>query len=169
MSRDVSNLQRTARIRRLPLARSAVVTAAAGWAVALPLATYGASRPQGSTGWYAFALAVYAIGAVVCHQLPERSFHLWGSQLPVCARCTGIYLGAAAAALLPLARLPALRPGSSRALLVAAAAPTLFTLLYEWMTAQMPPNGVRAAAGALLGVALAWVAFAALSRTAERR
>jgi len=40
---------------------------------------------------YLFALSVYAAGGVVCHQLPDRSFLLWGHQLPVCARCTGIY------------------------------------------------------------------------------
>ena len=28
-----------------------------------------------------------------CHQISERSFHLFGVQLAVCARCTGIYLG----------------------------------------------------------------------------
>jgi len=28
-----------------------------------------------------------------CHQNPERSFLLFGYQLGVCARCTGIYLG----------------------------------------------------------------------------
>lgn len=36
---------------------------------------------------------LYAVGAVVCHQLPERSFFLDGTQLPVCARCTGLYVG----------------------------------------------------------------------------
>ena len=37
---------------------------------------------------------VYLAGSVVCHQLPERSF-FWtsGAQFPVCARCTGLYLG----------------------------------------------------------------------------
>ncbi len=29
----------------------------------------------------------------VCHQLPERSFQLWNSQLAVCQRCSGIYFG----------------------------------------------------------------------------
>ena len=46
---------------------------------------------------------VYAVGSVVCHQLPERSFHLWAAQMPVCARCTGIYAGAAIAAIVGVA------------------------------------------------------------------
>lgn len=29
----------------------------------------------------------------VCHQMPERSFFWKGKQFPVCARCTGIYIG----------------------------------------------------------------------------
>ena len=28
-----------------------------------------------------------------CHQLSDRSFHINGIQLPLCARCTGILLG----------------------------------------------------------------------------
>jgi uncharacterized membrane protein len=43
-----------------------------------------------------FAVAfAYSAGAIVCHQLPERSFVVAGRQLPVCARCTGLYLGVA--------------------------------------------------------------------------
>jgi uncharacterized membrane protein len=34
------------------------------------------------------------VGYAICHQLPERSFHMAGQQLPLCARCTGIYMGA---------------------------------------------------------------------------
>lgn len=30
---------------------------------------------------------------VTCHRLPHRSFFFRGKQFPVCARCTGIYLG----------------------------------------------------------------------------
>ena len=39
---------------------------------------------------------VFAIGSVICHQLPARSFFWAGHQLPVCARCTGLYLSGAA-------------------------------------------------------------------------
>ncbi len=30
---------------------------------------------------------------VDCHRMPERSFFFKGKQFPLCARCTGIYLG----------------------------------------------------------------------------
>lgn len=35
-----------------------------------------------------------AVGYAICHRIPERSFHLAGRPLPLCARCTGTYLGA---------------------------------------------------------------------------
>ena len=31
--------------------------------------------------------------AFMCHQRPERSFFKRGKQLPLCARCTGIWIG----------------------------------------------------------------------------
>jgi len=34
-----------------------------------------------------------AIGYAVCHRIDARSFHLGDRQIPVCARCTGQYLG----------------------------------------------------------------------------
>ncbi|MBM7686406.1 DUF2085 domain-containing protein [Defluviitalea raffinosedens] len=36
---------------------------------------------------------IYFIGRSVCHQIPERSFFIGNHQLPLCARCTGIYMG----------------------------------------------------------------------------
>jgi uncharacterized membrane protein len=35
-----------------------------------------------------------AVGYAVCHRIDVRSFHLGERQLPLCARCTGMYLGA---------------------------------------------------------------------------
>jgi uncharacterized membrane protein len=34
-----------------------------------------------------------AVGYATCHRISDRSFHLGGQQLPLCARCTGTYLG----------------------------------------------------------------------------
>ena len=49
-------------------------------------------------------------GHFVCHQNPARSPHLFGAQLPLCWRCTGIVIGALAfvAWLFRARRLPAL-------------------------------------------------------------
>ncbi len=36
----------------------------------------------------------HLIGYAICHQIPDRTIHIDGAPLPLCARCTGIYLGA---------------------------------------------------------------------------
>ena len=35
-----------------------------------------------------------AVGSAVCHQDPAHSFFVYGRQMPLCAGCTGMYLGA---------------------------------------------------------------------------
>ena len=35
-----------------------------------------------------------AVGSAVCHQDPAHSFLVYGRQIPLCARCIGMYLGA---------------------------------------------------------------------------
>jgi uncharacterized membrane protein len=47
-----------------------------------------ASTPPGLFGKFD------AIGYAVCHRISERSFHVGDFQLPLCARCSGMYLGA---------------------------------------------------------------------------
>jgi uncharacterized membrane protein len=49
------------------------------------------------------ASVIYACGSLVCHQRPERSLSACGRPWPVCGRCSGLYLGAAAGVLLALA------------------------------------------------------------------
>ena len=111
------------------------------------------------------AAALYALGSRICHQIPARSFHLLGSQLPVCGRCLGIYGGAAVGMLIPAitrrgeSRLKRIGP---RAVLLAGAAPTAVTLVLEWGGAWSGSNAWRAAAGVPLGVAVALVVAQAL-------
>ena len=152
------------------LLRRAFLVGSTVWVAAIPLAAFVASRPAAASAAYGFALAVYAIGRVVCHQLPARSFHLWAVTLPVCARCTGIYVGAAATAIalsvtrsVPAeaqrAKAGASRFGgqaSARVVLLAALVPTAATLVFEWTTGTMPANWIRALAGLPLGAAVAW-------------
>jgi uncharacterized membrane protein len=48
--------------------------------------------------------ALQWVFALVCHQHADRSFLLFGGTFAVCARCLGIYLGAAAGLLLRVPR-----------------------------------------------------------------
>lgn len=57
------------------------------WLGAIVLAPYARSR---SSPLFPF---LYACFSPVCHQLPARSFQLFGFPLAVCARCFGIYTG----------------------------------------------------------------------------
>jgi uncharacterized membrane protein len=138
--------------------RPAFIAASVAWALMLPLAPLVAGRPHASTMSAAFALAVYGVGSMICHQLPERSYRLFGAQMPVCARCTGIYLGAAVSAVLAArgVRAAALAPRTLRRVLLAAAVPTALTLVFEWTTGVTPSNTVRFAAGVPIGAAIAW-------------
>lgn len=36
---------------------------------------------------------IYLAFSSVCHQIPERSYHLAGNPLAVCSRCLGVYAG----------------------------------------------------------------------------
>ena len=131
----------------------------------IPTAALAAGRASGAPAFGMLAALPYAIGAVICHQQAARSFALWSQQLPVCARCTGIYVGAAIAALVSMSRLAAMNvvQGFSAAKTIAVAAlPTLATLAYEWSTSATPSNIVRAIAGFPLGAAVAWVILAAV-------
>jgi len=115
----------------------------------------------------ALAAAVYAVGALVCHQRPERSFHWDGVQLAVCARCTGIYLGACATAVLacvpPRHYVPRVTAGRRvRVWLAAAALPTAVTVASEWAGWWVPSAHMRAATGVVLGAAAGLVVAAAL-------
>jgi uncharacterized membrane protein len=111
---------------------------------------------------------LYLIGAVVCHQRPERSFH-WGvAQLPVCARCLGLYAGAAAGlvwwVVRGLRRPRAWPRRAALAVLAAAALPTAVTILTAVAGLGDPPNLWRAALALPLGVAGGCVAGASVTR-----
>jgi uncharacterized membrane protein len=139
----------------------------------------------GTAGWVALLIAaplvpgwagafVYRLGSFICHQIPERSFHLAGFQLPVCARCLGIYVGLAGGV-----AVVSMRRDSGRAVLpmprrefqwvaALAAAPTLVTVALEMVGAWYPANSTRALAGVPLGVLVGVVVMKALADRLDR-
>lgn len=89
--------------------------------------------------------------AVVCHQQPERSFALFGGTIAVCARCFGIYLGAAFGLLLRI------KTGIAQRIFLAALAVSAIDWLAEaaglhgnWMLARLVLGCFLGAAGAML-------------------
>jgi uncharacterized membrane protein len=132
------------------LARRSLVAAELTWTASLLAAVYLATHAAAGTLAHAAAALEYSAASLLCHQRPERSFFLWGMPLPVCARCVGIYAGAAGTAAVRLRRRFA-RP----ALVVGlACTPALLSILYEWTSGVTPSNAVRAATGAIAGAAI---------------
>jgi uncharacterized membrane protein len=134
------------------------------WLVALVAAPYAATHHDPDTTTFRSAGLVYVLGSVVCHQLAHRSFHLWGVQLPVCARCTGLYAGAAFGALWAfVGRRGRQRSGSSNEIrrirqgLVVAALPTALAIVAELLGAAEPSGVARASAALPLGAGVSWV------------
>jgi uncharacterized membrane protein len=119
------------------------------------------------------ATLVYGAGRFVCHQRPERSFHIEGRQLAVCARCTGLYASALAGGLLALSfGAAAVSSSRARLWLGVAALPTLLTVGVELAGVAYPSNTLRMASALPLGAVAAWLVIAALHgapRTAQHR
>jgi len=103
---------------------------------------------------------VYACGSLVCHQRPERSLVTCGRPWPVCGRCSGLYLGAAAGVLLALVGIG--RRGSWRQWrrrVGLSAIPTAVLWLGEFGGLGDPGTGLRLALALPAGVATAlWLA-----------
>ena len=147
---------------------SIVAGAAVLWAAALPAAAYLATLSSGAA--QLLAVAVYGLGSVICHQRADRSFHLFAEQLPVCARCTGLYAGAALTAIAQLWGRRLRRPAAdltpaARRLLAITALPMAASIVYEWTTGDVPSNLARAATGIILGAGVAYVILAAVDST----
>ena len=146
--------------KRIALTYLVVATA---WLAALATGPYLLThRAPGTVGFRA-AEMVYVAGGLICHQQSARSFHAWNVQLPVCARCTGLYLAAPAGALVGLVsfrRRRGVKPGHPerwRWLLTLAAIPTAATVALEWAGISGISGPLRAVCSLPLGFAVSWL------------
>jgi uncharacterized membrane protein len=111
-----------------------------------------------------FYRAVMWAGHLVCHQMPARSPHLFGVQLPLCWRCTGVALGSLAflAWLFAKRRLPAVWLCIALALLMP------LDVLQAVITRGDGDNARRLATGTLFGFFAAALALHFFTRLASR-
>jgi len=114
-----------------------------GSIIGAPLAE-GRGHPQ-------MASAIYKAFSFVCHQIPERSFHIAGHQFAVCSRCTGLYAGfALAASIYPLARSLKRSDTPRRIWLILAAAPLVIDFALGYFSIWENTHLSRFLTGALL-------------------
>jgi uncharacterized membrane protein len=146
----------------------AVMAAALAWVAALVAAPYAVTQRETGDVTFRAGAAVYLVGSLICHQDADRSFHVWGAQMPVCGRCTGIYCGAAAGAVLALIDRrskthrhagPAVNPPSGRwrTVLLLSSLPVAISVVSEWAGWRGQSTAWRAATGLPLGLVVAWL------------
>jgi uncharacterized membrane protein len=111
-----------------------------------------------SVGQTGVARLIYVVYSYTCHQLPERSFFIFGHQMAFCERDTAIYIAVLVAGLAYAVwrhRLPRL---SFRAylLLIAPMAVDGFTQLFGWRESTW---ALRLITGTLFGAASVWLIY----------
>jgi uncharacterized membrane protein len=121
------------------------------WAVIL------VATPVAASSAPALSASVYAAASRICHQRPERSFDISGMQMPVCARCAGLYLTGALGALVGWGFSRRVETRRRQLLLLVAAAPTAVTWTLEFFGVMAFSNTARALAALPLGLAAGWV------------
>ncbi|RLI85976.1 MAG: DUF2085 domain-containing protein [Candidatus Altiarchaeales archaeon] len=98
---------------------------------------------------------IYFLFSPVCHQLPERSFFLFGYKLAVCARCTAIYFGFLITSLIyPLFKRIDNKETPGKWLLILSLIPMGLDGGIQLVTSYESTNQIRAITGGIFGIIL---------------
>ena len=119
-----------------------------------------------------------AIGYAVCHRIDLRSFHLGDRTLPLCARCTGMHLGALLGLVYQSAisrRRAGIPPGRVLVVLVVLAGAffldgsnSFLSLIPGAPTLYNPQNWLRLFTGTSMGIVIAALLYPAFNQTTWR-
>lgn len=143
---------RRARARLPDEARWVVAAVAVGLTVAtwgpMLLLWFGADCPS----WQGF---VHEVCVPLCHQDPGRSFHASGQVFPLCARCTGMWLGITLGVCAAMLWVKPYRWLVGIAVAVAATAASFVEFVVEAKTGQQAPI-TRAVLGFAMFMGIAW-------------
>jgi uncharacterized membrane protein len=141
-----------------------------GGVATLVFVTWLLNTPEGLLG------KADAVGYAVCHRIDGRSFHIGDHQFPLCARCTGMYLGA----LLGMVVMTLMGRGKAGVLPPRRVLFTLFafvglmgidgvnsyaTLFPGVPNLYQPQNWLRLVTGTLNGLALAGLIYPIVNQT----
>jgi uncharacterized membrane protein len=143
---------------------AALTGAAVLWVAVIVAAPRMASR--GRLAWV--TVVIYQLGSLICHQRPERSFHLAGLQMPVCARCFGLYAAGAAGLLVAWVVRRTWTAAQVRLALVVAALPIALSVALESMGTITTSNVFRTATGVPLGFVAGLVIVGLLCPSSSR-
>jgi uncharacterized membrane protein len=98
---------------------------------------------------------------IFCHGIPERCLYLWNVPMPICARCTAIYVGLIASIALFLI-LPRITERMARIVLFAAAVPMAIDGFTQLARLRVSTNPLRIETGLILGIAFGFWALSAI-------
>lgn len=121
-----------------------------------------------ASGHASASWVVYQAFAPLCHQIAERSFHVAGHPLAVCARCTGVYAGFAGGVLFyPLVRSLRRTDAPRRAWLVVVLLPTTVDFLINFTGLAYNTHTSRLVTGAWLGAGAVFFVMPGLVEIAQ--
>ena len=139
-------------------------------AVVLSLTSLIAIAPLTADTHTQLATNIYRAFAVLCHQLPERSYFIAGHKLAVCSRCTGLYAGFAVTLLLyPLVRPLRTTIWPPREWLILAAVPMVIDFSLTFSGVWENTHTSRLLTGILLGSACAFYVMPGLAELSLRK
>jgi len=105
---------------------------------------------------------------LICHGIPSRCIEAFGVPMPICARCTGIYLGLIAG-LLAFALIPFVTEKLMRTISFIAVTPLAIDGLTQLARLRESTNPLRLATGIAAGLAFGMWVLSAVERRGEAR
>lgn len=100
---------------------------------------------------------------IMCHGMPRRSLELFGTPMPLCARCVGIYAGMLLG-ILAFWAVPLMREKIMRGVALAAVTPLAIDGLTQLTGLRESTNPLRLATGVVAGLAFGLWILSAVER-----
>jgi uncharacterized membrane protein len=154
--------------RTKPINRNLIIALCVYLVGAIIISAWLAWTPDG------FENKLKAIGYAVCHQIPSHSFFYNGNAFPLCARCTGMYLGAFTGLMVQLALGKKAGGFSKKVLIILGAGALIFAidginsfveLMFGDRVFYQPQNWLRLTTGMFAGFLIAAIVFPVFNQT----